>query len=311
MGNLTDLIPNFQMDSNALENLTITIVIVLILILVRWGVLRLVHGRTPDTRSWFLWRKTITYLTVLAAVLMIGPVWLEGFTDLATFLGLLSAGIAVALKDWITNFFGWVFIVVRRPYWIGDRIEIDGTAGDVIDIRLFASTLLEIGNWVGADQSTGRVIHIPNAKALTSKIANYTSGFPFIWEEIAVQVTFESDWEKAKSILTRVAQTRGGETVKQARQEIQRASRKWMIHYANLSPIVYTSVKDSGVQFTLRFMCEPRKRRNQAQEIWEATLREFAQHDDIDLAYPTTRFYNNATEGKPGTRPPETGSEQQ
>ncbi len=92
--------------------------------------------------------------------------------------------------------------------------------------------------------------------------------------------------------------------VEEAEQQMLKASRQFMIFYTTLTPTVYTTVKDSGVLLTLRYLCHPRRRRGTAQAIWEDVLTRFAEHDDIDFAYPTTRYYYNAVEGKPGTRPP-------
>ena len=102
----------------------------------------------------------------------------------------------------MTNLAGWVFIAIRKPFAVGDRIEIGDHTGDVIDMRLFQFTLVETGNWVDADQSTGRIIHIPNGWVFRQSTANYTAGFNFIWNEIPVTVTFESNWEKARDILS-------------------------------------------------------------------------------------------------------------
>jgi hypothetical protein len=102
------------------------------------------------------------YFVSLIGLLVIGRIWLTGMETLVTFLGLLSAGIAIALKDPLINIAGWVYILARKPFNVGERIEINNVAGDVIDIRIFQFSILEIGNWVQADQSTGRVLHIPN-----------------------------------------------------------------------------------------------------------------------------------------------------
>ena len=195
-----------------------------------------------------------------------------------------------------------MFIIWRRPFALGDRIQIGPHAGDVIDVRLFQFTLNEIGNWVQADQSTGRIIHIPNGKVLTEVIANYSEGFQYIWNEIPVLVSFESDWEKAKQLLLEIVRRDSEEIARAAEHSVRETTRKFMIFYTNLTPTVYTSGHDSGVLLTLRYLCEPRQRRVTEQEIWEDILREFAKHDDIDLAYITRRGFNNVAEGKPGTR---------
>src|SRR5437660_5231484 len=167
----------------------------------RRGVLAILWRRTHDARLRYRWQKVTTYITSPIGLLLIGRIWYEGFQSVATFFGLVSAGIAIALKDIFLNVAGWAFIMWRRPFLVGDRIQIGTHAGDVIDVRLFQFTLNEIGNWVDADQSTGRIVHIPNGKILTEVIANYGEGFQYIWNELPVVVTFESDWEKAKKLL--------------------------------------------------------------------------------------------------------------
>ena len=296
---LTAVSPETQVDI-ALSGL-----LILVVIAARGLALRIMRARIDDVRTRYRWRKTITYISVVVAILLVGRVWSGAFGELATFLGLLSAGLAIALRDPIVNLGGWLFIIWRRPFVVGDRIQIGPNAGDVIDQRIFQFIVLEIGNWVGADQSTGRIIHIPNGLVFREPLANYTRGMQYIWNEIQVLVTFESNWRRAKEILDEIVQERAREVVEEARQQMHKASRQFMIFYTNLTPIVYTDVKDSGVLLTVRYLCHPRRRRSTAQAIWEDTLDRFAEHDDIDFAYPTTRYYYNAVEGKPGTLPPE------
>ena len=160
------------------------------------------------------------------------------------------------------------------------------------------------GNWVDADQSTGRIIHIPNGIVFNKWQANYTAGFEYIWNEIPVLVTFESDWKKAKEILLEAVNKHAVHLSAEAEKQIKVAAKKFLIFYNKLTPIVYTSVKDCGVMLTIRFLCHVRRRRATDELIWEEVLEQFAKHDDIDFAYPTTRFYNNIGEGKEGTKPP-------
>ena len=141
------------------------------------------------------------------------------------------------------SFAGWMFILWRQPFGLGDRIQIGEARGDVIDIRLFRFSLMEIGNWVHADQSTGRVVHIPNGRVFTETLANYSKGFQYIWEEIPVLVTFESDWEKAKQILSDIARSHTEHLSGPAQENVRKASRQFMIFYEKLTPIVYTSVR--------------------------------------------------------------------
>ncbi len=170
------------------------------------------------------------------------------------------------------------------------------------DLRLFQFTLLEVGNWVDAEQSTGRMIHVPNGMVLTHPLANYTTGFEHIWDEIPVLITFESNWRKAKDLLGKIAVEHAQDLTEEARRRVQEASRRFLIFYSKLTPVVYTSVRDHGVLLTIRYMSLPRERRGKQEIMWEAILTAFGQCDDIDLAYPTTRFYHNLAEGKSGAK---------
>ena len=171
-----------------------------------------------------------------------------------------------------------------------------------IDLRLFQFSVIEVGNWVDADQSTGRIIHIPNGFVFTEPQASYTAGFQYIWHEIPVLLTFESNWKKAKKILSDIVNHHGVMLSNEAEKQIKEAAKKFLIFYSKLTPIVYTNVKDSGVLLTMRYMCDPRERRSIQEKIWEDVLNKFSECDDIDFAYPTQRFYNNVSEGKVGAR---------
>ncbi len=279
-----------------------TLAVIVVFVGIRYVVLRVVYRRVEDTKVLYQWRKTLTYVTYLLTVLAVGRIWIQGFESVSTFLGLLTAGLAIALRDPIVNFAGWLFIVSRRPFEVGDRIQIGTNQGDVIDIRVFQFTLMEIGNWVAADQSTGRVIHIPNGRIFQEAQANYSKGFAYIWNEIPVLVTFESDWRKAKEILTEIANRDAEQLSKAAEESVRLAARKFMIFFTHLSPVVYTKIADSGVLLTIRYLCEPRKRRSTEEKIAEDILSRFADCPDIDFAYPTYRIYDNVVEGKPGAR---------
>jgi small-conductance mechanosensitive channel len=268
-----------------------SILIILVLWILKFVIHKILHKQIKEVKTRYLWRKTTNYIIVVLGILIIGRIWYKGFQSIATFLGLLSAGIAIAIKEVIINIAGWLFIILRRPISVGDRIEVDQNIGDIIDIRLFQFTMMEIGNWVQAEQSTGRVIHIPNSRVFTSAIANYSRGFQYIWNEINVLITFESNWQKAKSILNSIVIENAEHLSKSAAKKVKEASKKYMIFYTKLTPIVYTSVKESGVMLTMRYLCQPRDRRNSEQTMWEKILAAFSGEKDIDFAYPTYRFY--------------------
>jgi small-conductance mechanosensitive channel len=274
-----------------------TIVALLFLWLIRKAVVMVTRRIYHDVGTRYQARKIAGYITAALGTLLIGRIWFDGFETFTTFLGLVSAGLVIAMKDLLIDMAGWAFIVWRRPFHVGDRIQVGEIAGDVIDIRMFQFSLLEIGNWVEADQSTGRVIHVPNGQVFREAQANYTQGMDYIWNEIPVMITFESNWQRAKDILQAIASERTAHLSNAARMQLHKAAEKYFIFYSKLTPIVYTSVKDHGIVLTVRYLTEPRRRRGSEQDIWEDVLREFAACSDISFAYPTQRFYNQVLEG--------------
>jgi small-conductance mechanosensitive channel len=275
-----------------------SVVIILVIILARAAVMRLVNRQSDDPRVRYRWRKTTNYLAVILGLLLVGRQWLAGVQSLVTYLGLLSAGLAIALQGPVTDLAGWLFIFWRRPFEVGDRIQIGDHAGDVIDVRLFQFTLLEIRNWVQADQSTGRILHVPNGLIFKEVVANYNKGFEYLWHETPVLITFESDWEKAKQLFQKIADKHAEHLSPAAEQKLAQASERYMICYAVLTPTVYTSVQDSGILLTLRYLSNPRQRRNLEQAIWEDILHLLAENPDIELAYPTQQILFRGVEAK-------------
>lgn len=203
MGSLTDWLQKTTgIPAGLYDKLLGSLGCALVVWLVRHIVLKAVWRRTENSRTRYQWRKASAYIAFVITILLVGRIWLEEFQSLATFLGLVSAGLAIAMKDPLGNVAGWLFIIWRRPFSVGDRIQIGPHAGDVIDLRIFQFTIMEIGNWVDADQSTGRIVHIPNGKVFVEPQTNYDKGwFDYIWNEIPVLVTFESNWKRAKGIL--------------------------------------------------------------------------------------------------------------
>jgi small-conductance mechanosensitive channel len=280
--------------------IVVSVLTIVLLIVLRRVIQALVVKKLDEATLRYRWSKGTSYLTFVLGLIALVQIWFTALRSMGTFLGLLSAGLAIALKDLIADLAGWAFILWRRPFDMGDRIQIGEHAGDVVDIRIFAFTIMEIGNWVDADQSTGRVIHIPNATVFSQSVANYTASFPFVWNELPVMVTFESDWRRAKAMLLAIVEAETSELCAEAERTLRETSKRFLIHYKTLTPTVYTSVADSGVVLTIRYLCRPRRRRGSAEALWERTLDAFTGEDRIDLAYPTQRVRFDPMEDGPG-----------
>ena len=287
--NTSSEISKFFTYSSIQAKIIATLLAIFLIVALRKSIINLFILRLEDAKIRYNWSRVTTYASVGFGIIIVGQIWLDGIGSIVTYLGLVSAGIAIALKDPITNVTGWLFILWNRPLEAGDRIQLGEHSGDVIDINFFNFTVMEIGNWVDADQNTGRIIHIPNGKIFIETLANYGKGFEYIFNEIPVLITFESEWKKAKKILEKIAKDFGEHPTRAAEKEIKKASQKFLIQDQKLDPVVYTKVAESGVRLTIRYLCSPQFRRETEQEIWEEILKEFDLEPNIELAYPTIR----------------------
>ncbi len=278
------------MSSETQLNLIVSLAIVVLLFFARRGIMAVVNRRIESQTLRYRWAKGTGYSAFLVGGLLLVQVWFTAIQSLGTFLGLLSAGLAIALKDLVADLAGWFFILWRRPFDLGDRIEVGGFAGDVVDRRIFQFTIMEIGNWIDADQSTGRLIHIPNATLFTQPLANYVSGFPYLWNELKVTVTFESDWRRAKTLLMEMVSKASVETSQRAADFLRKRPSRMLISYGTVTSTVYTSVLDHGICLSMRFLTDPRRRRAFDQTLWEGVLDILSNEPDIELAYPTQRI---------------------
>ncbi|HOX40402.1 MAG TPA: mechanosensitive ion channel family protein [Candidatus Brocadiia bacterium] len=237
-------------------------------------------------------RRLAFYLASFVFVFASAVIWLRG-ANIGIFLGVFGAGLALSLQEGLLCIAGWVYIIARRPFDIGDRIEIGGVRGDVIDIGLFKTTLMEVGNWVKGDQSTGQMLGVPNSFVFRHPDYNASKGFPFVWHEIVVQVTYESNWPKAREIMLRHADEVAGKFPGQAAELIEQMKEKYAIRYQTLTPYVYTRIVDFGIELTLRYLVGVRQRRSTEDEIAGRILLSFAGAEDLEFAYPTQRIVHN------------------
>lgn len=272
------------------RKIIISVVSILIFYLFTTLVCRIINRRIEDVRKKYNARKTVYYIAALLMLLCLAVLWIKDLGKLTVILSVLGAGLVVSLQELILCIAGWFIIAFRKPFDTGDRIEIGGIKGDVIDIKFLQTSLLEIGNWVKEDQSTGRVIHMPNSMVFRHAVFNYTRDFEFIWNEIKIVVTFESDWEKAREIILSHAQKEADRIKREVDRLIRRMATQYLIYYEKLTPIVYVKIVGHGVELSLRYLTEAKKRRSTQDEISRQILDEFEKESGINFAYETFRI---------------------
>ncbi|MFO7562996.1 MAG: mechanosensitive ion channel family protein [Enhygromyxa sp.] len=294
------------LSPEAQGKLLATAATILILWAARVLLLRFIQSWEHSTaKTSYRWSKGSAYVIYGLMFLMVGRIWSESFASLATVVGLISAGVAVALKEPLMNFAGWLFILWRKPFELGDRVEVGEFRGDVVDQGVFTFSLMEVGNWVNADDRTGRLLLAPNGVVFTKMVANYSKGwFEHIWDELTLTVTFESNWRAAKQLLCEIAEGRKDQLIAEVQASMRAQVRQYMMLPTSLEPRVFVGVVPNGVALTLRYLCSPFERRSTAEQIWEQVLVAVHDHADIDFAYPTVRYFDNLHEGKPDARAP-------
>lgn len=266
-----------------------SIIVVVLTIIIKNIGNQIIKKQFKSNRAIYKWKRISTNTIHTLALISLAIIWLTGIKSFTTFLGILTAGLAFALKDIIADMAGYIFILLKKPIEIGDRVEIGEAKGDILNIDWFQITLLEIGNWVDSDQSTGRLIFVPTATILSGHIYNYSSGFDWIWNEISVLITFESDWKQAKKIMHAIIKKEQDSYNGDLEKGLKKAMQVHLIEFKNTEPIIYTKAVDSGIQLQIRYLVQPKSRRLSEHHFWEKFLETCDKDKTINLAYPTVR----------------------
>ena len=287
---MTDFFRRFGLEGNEVDKAIATLIIVVVAVVLRRVIVRQAHKRLEDPELIYRTRKGVTYVIAALVLITMLVIWVPSLDGITTFFGFVAAGVVIAVSDVIINIVGWAYILLRNPLRVGDRIEVGTFGGDVIDTRLLRFTILEIGNWVAGDQSTGRIIHVPNAMVFRQPVANYTDGFHYIWHEMHLGVTFESDWERAEELFLEILHRHAATDAKlPAETALRDATRKYFIRFRELKPIVYLEVVDHGVMLHGRILVDARQRRTINDRIWREVLHAVSAEPAVEFAYPTNR----------------------
>jgi small-conductance mechanosensitive channel len=242
--------------------------------------------------SLFLSRRLVRYLiTAMSAAVLIGFLF-DDLSVVVTMLGIVGAALVISLQDVCTSVFGWFVIMAGGKLGIGDRLEVDGTRGDVIDIQLLRTTLVEINGWLGVDQPTGRVILLPNNFIFKHKVFNFTHGHPFIWSKIDVTVTFSTPIAGAFLLFQRILDEETSDEFVEARSAASLMQRQYGVEDANYNPKIYTHIADSGVTLSLIYVTHYRRTSTTRNRINRRIIAELETHKHIQLAYNTIHLRN-------------------
>jgi small-conductance mechanosensitive channel len=214
-----------------------------------------------DTDNRYRARKFITFLGYLTGIIVVATIFSDKLGGLTVAFGVAGAGIAFALQEVIVSVAGWLAVSAGNFYKTGDRIQLGGIMGDVIDISILRTTLMECGQWVKGDLYNGRIVRIANSYVFKEPVFNYSGDFKFLWDEIIVPVKFGCDYRLARDIFCKVADEVAGDYARQAKSAWKEMVNKYMIEDARVEPMVTLVVTDNWMEFTIRYVVDFKKRR--------------------------------------------------
>ena len=251
---------------------------------IRFIIVKVYTKFVEDARKRNLYNQKVNLISNLIFSVIIFLILNPYMKNVITIISFVSAALTLALREMITNWFAGLYIKIKKPFKVEDRIEIDSKKGDVINISDLSFEMLEVGERVYGEQSTGIIVHLPNSIVFSKPIKNYNKAFKYIWNEILVEVPLDADIEKTKDVLYKIINK--NEIVKRIPKkmsdQVDDVSLEYRIYYNKLKPIIYTKVVDSHVELYIRYLVHPKKNRNVENEVWLDILEAY-KNKEIEL----------------------------
>ena len=279
---------NYVSDLTSIETEYLILIIKTILF---WIILDLIKKliskilrNIKDSKKEYVYNQKVKIVINICKFVIFLLIWSRYLSKFLTLISFISAGFTIALRDLIFNFFSGIYIKIAKPFVIEDRIEIDEYKGDVVNINTLSFELLEVNNHDFIGQSTGVITHVPNSKIFSYPLRNYNKAFKYIWNEITVNVPLSFDISKAKGVIYRVVNN--NDVIKnipdKMKKQINNISTDYRIYFNKYSPVIYTKVVGDYVEYTVRYLVNPKKARYVNSSIWKHILIAY-QNGEIEL----------------------------
>ncbi len=240
--------------------------------------------RIKDSKKEYLYiqkYKLLINITKLIVFILLWGKYLESFI---TLISLVSAGFTIALRDLIFNFFSGIYIKIKKPFEIEDRIEINNYKGDVININTLSFEVLEVNNQNFTGQSTGVITHLPNSLIFNYPLRNYNKAFKYIWNEMTFRVPLKCNLSKTKGVIYKIVNS--NEVIKnippKMKNQINNSTSEYRIYYNQYEPIIYTQIVENHIELTVRYLIHPKKARYINSVISNKVLEAY-QNGEIEL----------------------------
>jgi small-conductance mechanosensitive channel len=250
-------------------------IVVFFLIFVTTRVLqRSISRYVKGTETRYRARKAVGFLGYVVAALVVAAIVSDRIGGLGIALGVAGAGVAFALQEVIASIAGWVAVSFGSFYGPGDRIEVGSIRGDVIDIGILRTTLMELGGWVDGDLYNGRIVRVANSAVLREPVFNYSADFPFLWDEITFPLRYGSDWKYMRDTLSRVVTEVIGDYAAQSKDAWKNVVRKYRIEEARIEPMITLQADENWIEYRVRYIVDYRLRRTTKDRLFARILEE-------------------------------------
>ena len=266
-----------QLTRNILTGTAIVIAALILLLFADRWLNRLLGGARIDRRQLATLRGVIGVALQLVAVLLILFVLIGMPGQFATVLGIAGAGLTVALKDFIVAFIGWFVLMGRNGIRIGDWVEINGVSGEVVELGMFHTVLLETGNWTDAGHPTGRHVTFTNSFAIEGHYFNFSTSGQWLWDELTVVVPFGHDPNAIAEAIQKQVVEETKDSTRQAEEEWQRASRGQRGTTLSAQPGIAVRPASGGVEIAVRYVTRASERYALRARLYQSAVRLLAE----------------------------------
>ena len=270
----------------------VKIAVIFLGVAIIWLIIKVIQrnllSKIKDNDNRYRAKKFGSFIGYLLTIVLFTVVFSDKLGGLTVAFGVAGAGIAFALQEVIASFAGWLAIMFGGFYKTGDRVQLGGVKGDVMDIGVLRTTIMEIGQWVDGDLYNGRIVLIANSFVFKEPVFNYSGDFPFLWDEIKIPIKYGSNYEKAKEIFEQVGKVVAGDLTVQSRKKWMSLQNKYRLEDAQTEPMVSLIANDNWVEFTLRYVVGYKKRRVTKTELFTQILKRVeATNGEIKFASAT------------------------
>lgn len=267
------------------QKIVLAVMLISLVLLATRLIKKLVDRKIEDKTTVFNFNRIADlFASLIIFVIILSLLFANWYAAMVSF-GIVSLILGFALQNPITSFFGWLYILIRKPYEVGDRIRIGNVYGDIINVSYIDTTLWEFnGDYLSADHPSGRIIRYANSKIFSEYVYNYSWPlFPFIWNELSLYITYESDFKFASETIKRIVETEIGEAMVRRVKRFKILLKDTPVDELDVNeyPSVILKAHNNGwIEVIVRYLVEPKNSGRVKKKLFEAVMLELKKNPE-------------------------------